>query len=112
MKYYNKKTTYNGIVYDSKKEAKRAYELDILQRAGQISHLERQKTFELQPSFKAQGKIERAITYIADFYYYDNQKQKWVAEDVKSPMTKTLPIYRIKRKLFLYRFGDILFLET
>lgn len=109
MKYHNTKTLYHGTVYDSKKEAKRAFELDMLQRAGCISHLERQKSFELQPSFKAQGKTERPIIYVADFYYFDNSKKKWVAEDTKGFRTD---VYKIKRKLFLYRFGDILFLES
>lgn len=112
MKYHNIKTVYKGVKYDSKKEAERAYILDMLQRSGYISHLERQKVFELQPSFKAQGKTERAITYIADFYYFDIIKQKWVVEDVKSPITRQLPVFRIKKKLFLYKFTNILFLES
>lgn len=111
-KYFNKKTIYKGTVYDSRKEAKRAYELEMLQRAGYISNLQKQVMFELQPSFKAQGKTERAITYLADFYYFDNQKNIWIAEDVKSPMTRTLPVYRIKKKLFLFKYKDILFIET
>lgn len=112
MKYHNLKTFYKDVKYDSKKEARRAYELELLQRAGHISCLERQKKFELQPSFKIHGKIELAITYQADFYYYDNLKKIWVVEDVKSSITKTLPVYRIKKKLLLYKYQDVLFVET
>ena len=108
-KYFNRKTLYNGKIYDSKKEAKRAYELEMLQRAGIISNLEKQKKFELQPSFKVNNKTIRQITYIADFYYYDNQKQYWVVEDTKGFKTDT---YKIKYKLFLYKYPDIVFIES
>lgn len=108
-KYFNHKTIYKGKIYDSKKEAKRAYELDILQKAGYISHLEKQKTFVLQPSFKVNGKTERAITYIADFYYFDNKANIWIAEDTKGFRTE---VYRIKRKLFLNKYPEIKFIES
>lgn len=108
-KYGNKKTFYNGKVYDSKKEAKRAYELDMLRRAGVISNLERQRRFELQASCTIRGITVRAITYVADFYYYDNEKHTWVAEDTKGFKTE---VYKIKKKLFLVKYPDILFIES
>lgn len=49
-KYKNKKVTLDGIVFDSKKEARRYGELSMLQRAGEISDLELQKEFELIPA--------------------------------------------------------------
>lgn len=111
-KYRAKKT--KG--YDSKKESKRAGELKLLQEQGYISNLEEQKVFELQPSFKVVSrkppfKLEtiRAIKYIVDFYYYDNEKKRWVAEDVKGFKTKD---YIIKSKLFRYIYKDIYFLES
>ena len=108
-KYHNRKTFYKGVVYDSKKEAKRAYELEMLQRSGFICNLERQRRFELQQSFKIGGKTYRAITYVADFYYYDKTKQTWVVEDTKGFRTE---VYKIKKKLFLYKyFPEILFIE-
>ena len=110
-KYLNKKTSYKGVVYDSKHEAEIAYRLEMLQRAGDIRNLERQRRFKLQQSFKVNGKTERPITYIADFYYYDNNKNHWVVVDAKSVMTKRLPVYRIKKKLFEYKYRDIEFIE-
>lgn len=106
-KYFNRKTIYNGRIYDSKKEAKRAYELEILQRAGLISNLEKQKVFELQPSFKINGKTERAITYVADFVYIKNGKI--IVEDTKGFKTD---VYKIKRKMLLYKYPDIIFVES
>lgn len=101
-KYNNKK--YNG--YDSKREAKRAAELKLLEKAGVISHLQEQVVYELIPSQYriVNGKkkcIERAIKYIADFQYVENGNT--VVEDAKGFRTD---VYRIKKKLMLY-FHDI-----
>jgi len=111
-KYKNKKTA----GYDSKKESKRAKELALLLKAGYIKELEEQKVFVLQDSFKARAtkpphKIEtvRAIKYIADFYYYDCQKQEYVAEDVKGFKTKE---YLIKSKMFRKTYENIAFIES
>ena len=102
-KYGAVKTESNGRTYDSKKEAERASELKILEEAGVIKDLQEQPRFTLQESFKYQGKTERKIEYIADFQYEENGRI--IVEDVKSEITKT-PLYRVKRKLFLKRYGD------
>ena len=103
MKYHNQKTLINGINFDSKKEAKRYNELKWLERAGIIKELELQKVFELQPKFKNKlGEHIRAITYAADFYYYDNEKQEYVVEDTKGFRTE---VYKIKKKLFEYKYN-------
>ena len=102
-KYGNKKT----YGHDSKKEARRAQELWLLQRAGQISTLRQQVTFELIPAQYINGKcVERACRYVADFVY--TQDGKTVVEDVKGYKT---PDYIIKRKLMLHVHG-IRILET
>ena len=106
-KYRSKKTAYNSIVFDSKREAKRYSELFLLERAGAITNLELQKSFELIPAQYEKlengkkGKcLERAVTYKADFYYIENGKP--VVEDTKGFKTKD---YIIKRKLMLYVHG-------
>ena len=104
-KYYNQKTKLNGINFDSKKEAKRYYELKMLERANLIKNLELQKTFELQSKYiNKVGQHIRAITYVADFYYYDNEKQEYVVEDTKGFKTE---VYKIKKKLFEYKYPDL-----
>ena len=109
-KFFAKKTEYKGIVYDSKFEANRAYELDILQKLGKISNLERQKRFILQDSYiNNKGKKIRPISYIADFSYMKN-KQLYV-EDTKSPATRTAE-YRLKKKLFEFRYPEYIFIEV
>lgn len=94
-KYHAKRT--NG--YDSKKESIRAQELRLLERAGKITGLQEQPVFELIP--KQEG--ERAVKYKADFSYFEDGE--FVVEDVKSPVTRKLPAYIIKRKLMLWVHG-------
>ena len=108
MKYKNKKVVVNGIKFDSKKEADRYNQLRILKNAGLIESLELQKTFELQPSFKKNGKTYRKITYKADFYYYDNHLKKYVVEDTKGFKTET---YKVKKKMFEYKYPDLELVE-
>ena len=114
-KYRNKKTILDGIVFDSRKEARRYGELSMLQRAGVISDLELQKEFELVPAqyetFPRYGKngnrlkdgnrcIEKPVKYKADFVYKENGSV--IVEDTKGVKTKD---YIIKRKLLLWVHG-------
>lgn len=100
-KYHNKKVTYNGITFDSKKEARRYSELLLLERAGVITGLQMQVPFVLIPSQRINGKVvERECKYIADFVYTENGKV--VVEDTKGMKTDK---YIIKRKLMLYVHG-------
>lgn len=92
--------TVDGIEHDSKKEAARWQELNLMLRARLIEDLQRQVRFELIP--KQDG--ERSCTYIADFVYIDRKTGEKVVEDVKSPATRT-EAYRIKRKLMLLVHG-------
>lgn len=111
-KYNNEKTESDGFVYDSKKEANRGDILSELQAKNKIMSLERQKPFILLEPFDYHGKAIRGIKWVADFYYYDCERQTWVAEDVKSPITKRKPEYIIKKKLFMKKYPDILFSEV
>ena len=49
-KYHAKKVSIQGEVFDSKKEARRFLELQMLEKAGRISGLQRQKKFVLIPA--------------------------------------------------------------
>lgn len=91
-KFNNEKVESDGIKFDSKKEAARYHELVLLERAGQISQLRRQVTFGLT----VHGEL--VCNYIADFVYIDLQGKR-IVEDVKSDITRKLPVYRIKNKL-------------
>jgi len=110
-KYRAVKTTLNGTTYDSKKEANRGAFLEQLQREGKIRDLEKQKEFVLIDAFESHGIKYRKCSWIADFYYYDCRKRHWVAEDVKSFITRKKPEYRMKVKLFVQRYRNIWFEE-
>ena len=89
--------------YASRKEHRRANELRLMQRAGLISDLRDQVSYELIPAqYDAKGKlIERSCAYVADFVYID-EKGNTVVEDTKGMRTD---VYRIKRKLMLRIHG-------
>jgi hypothetical protein len=93
-KYHAVKTEVDGIVFDSKKEAARYQELCLLQKAYEIFCLCCHVRFPLP------GKI----FYEADFIYLDAGLQV-VVEDVKSSMTRKIPVYRMKKKLFEEKYG-------
>lgn len=100
-KYHNRKTTVDGITFDSLKEARRYSELKLLERAGVISDLQRQVKYELIPAQRVEGKVvERACNYVADFVY--NENEKTIVEDTKGYRTAD---YIIKRKLMLWVHG-------
>ena len=100
----------DNIAFDSKAEAARYQELKLLFRAGLIRALTLQPKYEIQPKFTAgNGKIIRAIYYIADFAYYEVSRDKWVVEDVKGCKTKD---YILKSKMFQYQNADIDFREV
>ena len=102
--YKAKKCVIDGITFDSKKEGKRYGELKELEAIGEITDLRTQVKFELIPSQRIRGKVvERAVTYKADFTYYQNGVYK--VEDVKSSKRMIRPEYIIKRKLMLYVKG-------
>lgn len=109
-KYHARKTEVDGVLFDSVKESERYRTLKLLERAGEIKNLKLQPRFLLQEPFMCDGKRERKIEYVADFQYERNGRI--VIEDVKSSPTRT-QAYKIKRKLFLYKYGDkVLFKEV
>ena len=102
-KYHNKKVTYKGIKFDSKKEMQRYKDLELLESTDYICNLELQKKFLLQEGYtNAKGKKIRPIYYITDFYYFELLKDKWVVEDTKGVKTE---VYKLKKKLFEYIYN-------
>lgn len=87
------------MLFDSQKEARRWSELRLLERAGQISDLSRQVRLPLRVN------DQLVCTFIPDFTYTEDGRQ--VVEDVKSPITRKLPAYRIKVKLLKALTGAV-----
>ena len=78
-KYRNVKCVYDGLKFDSKKEAQRYAELKLLERCGAIQNLKTQVKFCIVPKTE---KNRRARFYVADFVYTEKGVQ--TIEDVKS----------------------------
>ena len=85
----------DGIKFDSTKEANRYLELKFLQTHGQITNLELQAPFDLNPGGT------HTLKYIADFTYND-QDGNFVVEDSKGFKTKE---YLKKKRLMLKVHG-------
>jgi ethanolamine ammonia-lyase small subunit len=98
-KYRSKKVVQDGITFDSKKEARRWVELEMMQAEGQISELRRQVPFVLAPAVKLDGEVRTkpALRYMSDFTYVLDGVL--VVEDTKSAPTRKLPAYRMKKHL-------------
>lgn len=107
-KYNARKTTIDGVTFDSQREAEFYCELKLLVKAGKVERFELQPEFVLQEGFTYQGKKYRSIIYRADFriVYPDGQVE---IVDVKGHKTKE---YQIKKKLLLARYPEINFREV
>lgn len=89
-KFSNKKTEYNGIYYDSIKEADYARELDLRVKAGELTHWERQVPIDLVVNG------QKVCTYKIDFVeYWTNGSIVYV--EIKGFET---PEWKLKWKLF------------
>lgn len=105
-KYHNTKTVADGIKFDSKLEAERYAQLKILERAGVIRALELQPSFDLLPSFRKNGKTWRKTVYKADFRYILCEDDRIIIEDVKGSTAVITDVFRLKQKLFEYKYPD------
>lgn len=102
-KYHNKKTTIDGILFDSYKEGNYYTKLKLMQKAGLIWNLELQKKYILQASFTFNGKKIREISYYADFVYEDKDGLHVI--DVKGGNVTKTDVYKLKKKLFIKKYG-------
>jgi len=104
-KYHNRPAVYDGIHFDSLAECRRYQELKQLEYVGDIANLRVHPVYEIQPAFRRGGKGERKITYEADFEYAEDGKA--VVEDVKGGSGTQTAVFKLKRKLFLYKYPEI-----
>lgn len=101
MKYHNHKTEFDGILFDSKKEAQRYAILRGMEWAGAIRNLRRQVKYKLIEGRRwSNGKKHRDTYYIADFVYTVHGRE--VVEDVKGIRT---PVYKLKRELMKEKYN-------
>ena len=99
-KFNAKKTKVDGIVFDSKKEARYYEELKERKKKGEIKDFEIKPKIELQPSFADYyGKRIRAINIEPDFLIYHDNYLEYV--DTKGYWTD---ISKLKWKMVQYKF--------
>lgn len=119
-KYGAVKTTVDGIVFDSAKEARRYQELRLRQKAGDVRRLRCQPRYALC-ALVVDGADVRNVNageianrrfpiaeYVADFEYdesdrgYGGVTWRVVVEDVKGVKTAA---YKLKKRLFEAQYG-------
>ena len=117
-KYRNKKVSFQGEEFDSKREMQRYLVLKDAESKGIIQNLQKQVKFELIPKIeedviihlKTKDKIQRKtiqqpIVYRADFVY--EKDGTMVVEDVKASasMRALDKVFLVKEKLFRWKYG-------
>lgn len=90
-KFGAKKTKIGDITFDSKKEARRWTELQLLERAGHITDLRRQVKIELMGQHRPLlTRTGRKMKLTADFAYIEDGVQ--VYEDAKGMWTRDFEV--------------------
>lgn len=107
-KYHNHKVEIAGQKFDSKKESRDWLKLKSMEDSGVIKSLRCQVPFELQPKYTTRdGRKIRAITYVADFVY--ERDGSTYVQDSKGARTD---VYKMKRKMFEYKYPEYIFIES
>lgn len=101
-KYRNIRTEVDGIMFDSKVEARRYQQLRLMEAAKVIHSLRIHPSLELLPK---DGKLRR-VCYEADFIYFDKERGCTVVEDVKGKQTET---FRLKWNWVQRQYPDYKF---
>lgn len=109
-KYRAVKTVVDGITFDSKKEAARWQELKLLEKAGEISHLERQgKIYLMSGNTPVCYDSGRKAFWKFDFAYFCGRRNKRVLEDVKGVRTD---VFKLKKAVLLACYPGIIIEEV
>jgi hypothetical protein len=73
--------------------------LRAAEAAGLVRGLRRQVRYRLTVNGVEVG------SYVADFVFFDPETDRVVVQDTKSPATRRLPLYRLKRNLMRAVWG-------
>lgn len=97
-KFRNVRTVVEGRTFDSKREAHRYQQLQLLERNGEVRAIRCQVPYQL----RVNGIF--ICRYYADFVYEEMRNSEWreVVEDVKGYRT---PLYQLKKKLLQACYG-------
>lgn len=84
--------TIDGIVFASAKQARRYAELKLLERAGEIRHLECEYAMDVRIG------TSHFCRYTADFRFFDVKLGRLIYEDTKSSGTAKDAAYKLRKK--------------
>lgn len=95
----------DGTFFHSKGELRRWQELQMLEKAGEITELKRQVRFALSVPTGYSGVYHVVGHFTPDFWYVERNGEV-VIEDFKSPASAKDEAYRLRKKMFeiLYPF--------
>lgn len=95
-------TIYDGVKYASKKEAKRAGELDLLRKGGAVAFYLRQVRFPVRPARRNERdeQVDGGEVYVCDFLVFWTDGSVTV-EDTKGKRTQE---YLRKKKLIAAQY--------
>lgn len=99
----SKKVVIDGITFDSQIEGEYYEYLKNLEKGGKIHYLQCHPSYMLQGKAERHGKPYKAVLYVADFEYFDEEERINVVIDVKGYATETA---KLKRKLFVYNYPE------
>jgi hypothetical protein len=88
-----------GVYWHSRKEYRHWLVLRAAEAAGLVRDLRRQVRYRLTVNGIEVG------AYVADFVFFDPETDRVVVQDTKSPATRKLPLYRLKRNLMRAVWG-------
>jgi hypothetical protein len=88
-----------GVYWHSRKEHRHWLVLRAAEAAGLVRDLRRQVRYRLTVNGVEVG------SYVADFTFFDAETDRVVVQDTKSPATRKLPLYRLKRNLMRAVWG-------
>jgi hypothetical protein len=104
-KYGNKIVYLDGYRFDSQREARRYGDLCLMQKSGVIAELCAEKS-QLRYTCIVNGVT--VCRYTADFRYRDVATGKIVVEDAKSPATRKIRDWSIRKHLMLACHGIVI----
>lgn len=108
-KYRNQPVSVDGHKFDSKAEYYRYLQLRQMLDDGDISDLVLQPSYELQKAFRDRdGNAIAKIVYKADFSYLDSDHYR-VVEDVKGGKGTQTAVFKLKAKLFKFKYPHLKF---
>jgi hypothetical protein len=103
QKHGNHIVVVDGEKFHSMGEYRRWCELQLEQRAGRITDLERQVAYELVPTLRRPGqRTEPALRYTVDYRYREDGTV--VCEEYKGHPDAA---WKIRRRLFIWLYPDI-----